>query len=176
MKKYVKIQWETPDYELPRLMILDEAIDNDEELHQIIQAKAKSKLVSVTKYQPKPQYLIIYVAEETNNRRTYPVLMLHLSHTCTEKYGKSIAMIKNFGRHLESEHIYDVIRWTMYEYILREEGEHTLYFREFIKNCKGEYFSILQLLLGIYTCFDFNIENKQYTKDMIQRLTEVWEN
>ena len=79
MKRYVKIQWETPDFDLPRLMELDGTIDNDEELRQIITAKAKSKLVSITDYQPKPQYLIIYVAEEKNNRRTYPVLMFHLS-------------------------------------------------------------------------------------------------
>ena len=176
MKRYLKIVWENNDHDFPRIMPLDNTIENDDDLRDILQAKAKSKLISVTEFEPEPLYLILYVGVNIKRHGFKQTLILHLTKTCTEKYSCSLAMVKNFGKFTECEYIYDVIRCTLYEFIVKEEGQHTLYFEEFIANSKGEYISILQVLVGIFQCFAINIGDRERTKAAIQALTEVWEN
>ena len=176
MKRYLKIVWENNNHDFPRIMPLDDTIENDSDLVDILQARAKSKLISVTEYEPEPKFLILYIGLNVKRHGFKRTLFLHLTESCTEKYDCSLAMLKNFGRFSECEYIYDVIRCTLYEFIVKEKGQHTLYFEEFIPNTKGEYISILQVLVGIFQCFAINIGDRERTKAAIQALTAVWEN
>ena len=175
MKKYVKIQWQGDEGDLPRIMELDNTIEITE-LKEIIEAKAKNRVLQISEYTPEPLYLILYVGMREKRKGYTNTLFLHLSPTCSEKYEESLAMIKNFGKFTECEHIYDIIRCTLHDYIVSEEDNTTMYFEEFVIDCRGQFISILQALVGIFQCFDSSISNKDYKNAMFQRLTETWEN
>jgi hypothetical protein len=146
------------------------------ELIEIIQAKAKNRVISVTEYQPKPKYLTLYLGVIFNGGKYENALILTLSETSSEKFGNALAMIKCFGKFVENELVYDSIRCTLHGEIVKEVGENTLYFQEFFTNCKGRYNSILEILGGIFKCFSYHVEDKTHIKAMCQRLTEVCEN
>ena len=175
MSRYVKIKWEKDAGDLPRIMELDENIENAE-LKEIIEAKAENRVLNITDYTPKPQYLILYVGMSIKRHGFANTLFLCLTPTCTEKYGDSLAMLKNFGKHKECELIYDAIRRTLNNFIVNEEGDHTLYFEEFVRDCRGESVSILTILIGIFQSFTYHISDEDHVKAMCQRLTETWEN
>ncbi|MEI6899636.1 MAG: hypothetical protein WCL00_07150 [Bacteroidota bacterium] len=176
MKKYLRIEWEKEAGDRPRIMELDPLIENNDELRMILEAKAKNRVVSITDFVPVEKYLLLYVGVDIGRGGFKDTLFLHLSPTCTEKYGESLALVKNFGKFIECEQIYDVIRCTLYEFIVREEGQHTMYFQEFVTNYKGEYLSILSVLIGIFQSFTYHVSDKDHRTAMFQRLTEVWEN
>jgi len=175
MKKYLRIEWEKEAGEFPRVMQLDQTIDMAE-LVEIIEAKAKNHVISISEYEPTEKYLLLYVGMHIGKGEFKNTLFLHLSSSCTEKYGESLALLKNFGKFKECDLIYDAIRCTLYEFIVREEKQHTMYFQEFITNYKGEYLSILQVIIGIFQSFSYHITDKDHKTAMFQRMTETWEN
>ncbi|MCX6244686.1 MAG: hypothetical protein NTU98_08275 [Bacteroidetes bacterium] len=160
---------------MPRIMLMDETIDLME-LVEIIQAKAKNRVISITEFEPTEKYLLLYVGMDIIRGGFKNTLFLHLSNTCTEKYGSSLALVKNFGKFRENDLIYDAIRCTLNEFIVREEGQHTMYFQEFITDSNGEYLSILKVIIGIFQSFSYHISDKDHKTAMFQRLTEFWEN
>ena len=134
MNRFVKISWDSDAGDLPRVMQLDNTIDNDDDLKMILQARGKNRVLKITEYIPKPMYLILYVGVNVKKHDCVNTLFLHLSPTCNEKYGNSRAMIKNFGKFTDCELIYDVIRCTLHDYIVKEE-DNTVYFEEFVTIC-----------------------------------------
>ena len=175
MNRFVKITWDSDAGDLPKVMQLDNTIDNDDDLKMILQARGKNRVLKITEYTPKPLYLILYVGVIIKKHDCINTLFLHLSPTCSEEYGTSRVMIKNFGKFTESELIFDSIRCTLHDYIVKED-DNTIYFEEFVTNSGGETISILGILLGIHQAYEYQITDKEHKKAMFQRLTEVWEN
>jgi len=173
--KFVKILWQYDDYDLPRIMELQEDITNLDELKMILEAQdeGKNKVLAITNYIPQKQYLNLYIEMSAVHADHRPMLMLSLSNSRNEQLGNRWAKIKTFGgKHEANEMIFDVIRTSTHESLVREEGTK-LYFQEFITNNKGRYNSILEIISGIFQCVNFNIPEEDRLKMV---LTEIGEN
>ena len=170
--KYVKILWQFDDYDLPRIMELQNDITNLDELKMILEAGAegKNKVLTITHYTPKKQYLNLYIEMSEVHTGHRPMLMLSLSEDRNEKVGVNWAIINAFGiKHEANEMIFDVIRTSTstHESLVKEDNTK-LYYQEFTTDN-----SILEIISGISRCVNFNIPEEDRIKMV---LTEIGEN
>lgn len=173
MKGYLKILWQFDDYDLPRVLEPNEDIQNLEDLKTILEAAAngKNKVLSITNILPEKLYLNLYIDVSLAKEDHHPMLMLSLSKCCNEQLGENWALMYTSLRHEANMLIFDVIRCSAFESILKEEGSR-LYFQEFLTTKKGQHNSILHLLAGIIQCVRFNIPKEDRTKAALMEIGE----
>jgi hypothetical protein len=163
MKRYIKIEWQGDDYNVPRIMGLSRSLDIDDDLKEIVEARGKKKVKSITEYTPTAKYLILHLYINFNKPNDRPKMILSMTETCNHKYGDSMILLKNFGKYVECEEVFDLIRCSHYDSIEMEDTNR-LYFAEFLKNCNGQQNSILKLIGEIFNCFDYYLPEKYRQK------------
>ena len=145
-----KVEWENNlDASLSRIFDWDATIKDEHEMILLLEAHGKDKVRKIYPYQPKPQYLVLYVEIYMDKDVCKQRLILHLSPTRTVKMYDSLYQVKCFKKMVESEIIYEVIRCTCFR-ITEEKNGNSLYFEEFKRNSKGDYISIIQVIGSIY--------------------------
>lgn len=158
------------DAAMPRLMMWDNTITDKQEMIMVLEAQAKDKVKKIYPYQPKPQYLILYAEIVSGSNGYKQRLILHLSPSRTGKMDDSLTKIKCFRKSVYAELKYEIIRSTCHN-MVEEMNGHSLYFEEFRLNSKGENFSIIMILKGIYHAATSSIFDTQF-----QKLIDAWAN
>jgi len=142
---------------------LPRSLDIDNDLKEIIEARGKKRVTSITEYAPSAKFLILYLCVNFNKPNDRPKLILSLTETNNHRYGESMILIKNFGKYVECEEAFDLIRCSHFNSIEMEDSNR-LYFAEFLKNCNGQQNSILKLIGEIFNCFDYYLPEKYRQK------------
>lgn len=137
--------------------------------------KAGVRVKRILPYQPKPQYLIMYTGVIIDDAGYNESLVFHLTPFRTDKLGTNLAEVKCFGKFIEAENIYDIIRYTHHD-VVKEINGDSLCFNEVTLDSKGDYCSILKVMIGIFQTITSNISEKSYLHAQIKELTEIWEN
>ena len=171
MKRYVKINWRNGDHEVPRIMQLHKCIDIDDDFREILEARGNNKILSIREYKPKSKYLILSLGVANDNSGQQQTLILALSDTYNHTNENATIMLKNFGKFEENELIFDEIRIAYNESLLKEEGDK-LYFQEFMTDCRGQLNSILGLIIGLFQCSSYYLNDKTN----LQALTQTNDN
>lgn len=174
-KRYIKIDWRFDDHDVPRILPLDQNIDVDEDLKMILQGKSGNIVLRIEEFDPKPMRLALYVTKIADNEEHRPALILILSDSATGRETDNLILIHDFGRFSQNQEIFDICRVSGSNSLVQEEP-NKLIFNEFIKDCRGQLNSVIELIAGIVTCVDFNISEAERKDAAIQTLSETSKN
>jgi hypothetical protein len=163
------------DFNVPRLMEFTDSLDIDNDLKEIIESRGGNRVLSITEYQLKPLYLFLCISFNINKVDSNPILILSLTESESPNKNDSLLIIKDFGRYDECELVFDAIRCSHYESITMQTNNR-IYFGEFIRDCKGQQVSMLNLLYEIYDCFDYHVPANYRKKIAQNEIVELSKN
>jgi hypothetical protein len=151
-------------------MELDSNIEVDEDLKLILEGRSGNTVLSIEEFDPKPMYLKLYLTKSME-RSDSPTLLLILSETGNDSEDTGLFLIHNFGKFKECHEIFDTIRVSGQRSIIAEEPSK-LMFREFVMDCSRQFNSILELMQGIFNCFEYNLTAEDRKQAELQSFSE----
>lgn len=170
----MRIVWEdNSDPTVPRLMEWHDSFDKQEVI-QIIQGKSGNKVKKICPYVPTPQYLILFVTSLSTFDGMHEYLVLRISPNRTIRSENPISELRCFGKFWEAESIYDYIRYTQHDVV--REVKNELFFEELEIDSRGELFSVVKGIMGIFQAVTACISDKTLLHYQMNQLMEVWEN
>jgi hypothetical protein len=172
---YIQIIWRFDDFDLPRVLFLEDEIGEDE-LVEIVETKSTNKVLSLSQFDPKAMFLNLYVGTLREIMGSLPVLILSISPTPIKEFEDvtDVERLHCFGRFKENVMVLDSVRILGQQCLVREEGT-ILYFQE-LTNVTGKTHSLLQLIQGIFHAFKEHVSQEDQQKSEFQALTLTWDN
>ncbi len=173
MTGYIQIIWRFDDFDLPRVLFVEDNIGEDD-LVEIVESKSANKVLEISQFTP-PKYLLrLYVGLLQDSIGNHPVLIISLSSDFLELFEDvlKVELLYCFGRYQDNVLIWDTIRMHAQQILLREEGTR-LYFQE---REEQNDLTILQLIHDIFQIFHQQISGEEQWKAEFKALTTTCDN
>jgi hypothetical protein len=175
MTGYIQIVWCYDDFDLPRVLFLEDDIGKND-LVEIVESKSANKVLEISQFNPKAMFLSLYVGTLREIMGSLPVLILSISPTPIQQFEDvtNVERLHCFGRFKENMLVLDSVRIHGQQCLVREEGT-ILYFQE-LTDVTGKTHSLLQLIQGIFHAFKEHVSQEDHQKAEFQDLTLTWDN